>query len=81
MANHKSGLSADHTHSDAWTSWGALLADIEPDRHRLGDRHQDRTSGSANYLFADGHVENIEAAVIKARTAAGGNVAKPPGLP
>ncbi len=81
VANHKSGLSADHTHSDAWTSWGALLADIEPDRHRLGDRRQDRATGSANYLFADGRVEGIEAAVIKARTEAGENIARPPGIP
>lgn len=58
----------DHTHSRNWTSWGAVLADIQPDRHGF----------SANYLFADGHVESLPAAQLKARIEAGDNFARPP---
>lgn len=78
VADKKSGYSADHTHSEAWTNWGALLGDIEPDRHRIGGRGKQRTDGSANYLFADGHVESIEAAVVKKRIEQGVNIARPP---
>ncbi len=78
VAESKSRLSADHTHSDAWTGWATLLADIEPDRHRLGSRDQSRTNGSANYLYADGHVENIDAAKVKALADAGENIARIP---
>ncbi|HOW65471.1 MAG TPA: prepilin-type N-terminal cleavage/methylation domain-containing protein [Candidatus Paceibacterota bacterium] len=60
----------DHTHSRNWTSWGSVTADIQPDRH----------GSSANYLFADGHVESIAAARLKARIEAGDNFAKPPNL-
>jgi prepilin-type processing-associated H-X9-DG protein len=59
----------DHTHSRQWhLGWSAVTADIQPDRH----------GRSANYLFADGHVESIAAAKLKARLAAGDNFAKPP---
>ena len=59
----------DHTHSRQWLQgWNAVTADIQPDRH----------SGSANYLFADSHVEMIAAAKLKSRLAAGDNFAKPP---
>jgi len=59
----------DHTHSRQWTlGWSAVTADIQPDRH----------GSSANYLFADSHVESIAAAKLKARIAAGDNFAKPP---
>ncbi len=59
----------DHTHSRQWTlGWSAVTADIQPERH----------GQSANYLFADGHVESIAAAKLKARLAAGDNFAKPP---
>lgn len=58
----------DHTHSRKWTNgWSAVTADIQPTRH----------GSSANYLFADGHVENLAAAKLKARIAAGDNFAKP----
>ena len=58
----------DHTHSRQWLlGWSAVTADIQPDRH----------GRSANYLFADGHVENLAAAKLKARIAAGDNFAKP----
>ena len=59
----------DHTHSRQWLlGWYAVTADIQPDRH----------GRSANYLFADGPVENLTAASLKARIAAGDNFAKPP---
>lgn len=65
------GLSVmnDHTHSRQWhLGWNTVLADIQPDRH----------GRSANYLFADAHVEAIPAARLKARLEAGDNFAKPP---
>jgi len=55
----------DHIHGAEWTSWTAALNDIEPDRFRPGTRSADRTKGSANYLFADGHVENLTAKDFK----------------
>ena len=59
----------DHTHSRSWhLGWSSITADIQPDRH----------GGSANYLFADGHVENIQAAKLKKLSEATNNFAKPP---
>jgi prepilin-type N-terminal cleavage/methylation domain-containing protein/prepilin-type processing-associated H-X9-DG protein len=75
------GLSvySDHTHSLNWdTGWNAVLADIQPDRFRSGSPAADRSRGSANYLYADGHVETLDASVIKARIDAGENPARPP---
>ncbi|MCS7091550.1 MAG: DUF1559 domain-containing protein [Verrucomicrobiota bacterium] len=59
----------DHAHSRRWDQgWPAVLADIQPDRHE----------GSANYLFADAHVEAIAATKLRARLEAGDNPARPP---
>jgi len=59
----------DHTHSRQWLlGWSSVTADIQPTRH----------GQSANYLFADSHVESIRAEKLKARIAAGDNFAKPP---
>lgn len=57
------GLNAarDHTHSRRWTSWAAVTADIQPDRFRTGDSAAERNKGSANYLYADGHVQSLTA--------------------
>jgi prepilin-type processing-associated H-X9-DG protein len=63
----------DHAHCGDWTSWPAILADIEPDRHRTGDRATNRLKGSANHLFADGHVDTIEARDLKRRVDSGVN--------
>lgn len=68
----------DHIHGGEWTTWTAALNDIEPDRHRTGERSSDRTNGSAPYLFADGHVEVIPAADFKAKFSAGTNPAEVP---
>jgi prepilin-type processing-associated H-X9-DG protein len=63
------GVMNDHTHSRQWhLGWNTVLADIDPNRH----------GSSANYLFADAHVEAIAAAKLKARLAGGDNFAKPP---
>lgn len=57
---------SDHTHSERWRgNWRRLCGEIEPDRHRTGKSNADHTNGTANYLFADGHVENIEAQRIR----------------
>lgn len=55
----------DHAHCGEWTSWYGMLADVEVDRHRVGGRATDRLKGSANYLYLDGHVENITAKAMK----------------
>lgn len=88
----KQGVSvqSDHTHSERWGgselpepsaggNWDALCADIEPDRFTTNPK-ADHTDGSANYLFADAHVENIVASVIKERLERGDNIARPPDL-
>jgi general secretion pathway protein G len=59
----------DHTHSRQWLlGWNAVTADIQPTRH----------GSTANYLFADSHVESLQAAKLKTRIEAGDNFAKPP---
>jgi prepilin-type N-terminal cleavage/methylation domain-containing protein/prepilin-type processing-associated H-X9-DG protein len=64
-ANRVPSSTRDHIHGAEWTSWAAALNDIEPDRHRPGPRAADRLKGSANYLYADGHVENRSAKDFK----------------
>jgi prepilin-type processing-associated H-X9-DG protein/prepilin-type N-terminal cleavage/methylation domain-containing protein len=60
----------DHTHSRNWFreprdgTWNRILADIKPDRFKSSNS-ADRSRGSANYLYADGHVESIDASEIK----------------
>jgi len=68
------GPTSDHTHSRSWTGWNAMLRDIQPNRH--GGSEHDPTSGSANYLYADGHVESIPAIEIKQKIEAGENIAE-----
>lgn len=59
----------DHTHSRNWyLGWSSVTTDIQPNRHGT----------SANYLYADGHVESIQAAKLKFRIDAGDNFAQPP---
>lgn len=71
-------VTRDHIHGGEWTSWSAILNDIEPDRHRVGARSPNRTKGTSNYLFADGHVETIRAADFKVRVESGENPAAVP---
>ncbi len=73
------GPGNDHTHSNLWTSWSGVTNDIAPGRFG-GDKAAD-AKGRANYLYADGRVESISAALIKQKTESGVNIALPPGLP
>jgi prepilin-type N-terminal cleavage/methylation domain-containing protein/prepilin-type processing-associated H-X9-DG protein len=73
----------DHTHSYFWfvnpdpvRVWREIRNDIQPDRFHGGT--PDQTRGSANYLFADGHVKNIPAGRIKGWADQLFNFAKPP---
>jgi prepilin-type N-terminal cleavage/methylation domain-containing protein/prepilin-type processing-associated H-X9-DG protein len=69
----------DHTHSERWLgNWNRFCGDTEPNRHRTESSNKDHTNGSANYLYADGHVEAIEAAEVKRRIDRGVPFAKPP---
>ncbi|MFM7103763.1 MAG: type II secretion system protein [Verrucomicrobiota bacterium] len=69
----------DHTHSRNWfKGWDAVLADIQPDRHRSGSASVDHTGGSANYLYACGHVVAVKGRTLKARFDRGENIALPP---
>ena len=69
-------ISADHTHSRGWgLGWNYVTADIQPDRFRSG-RLAGR--GTANYLYADGHVDPIKADKLKTMIDHGNNFAQPP---
>lgn len=57
----------DHAHCAEWHSWAAMLADVAVDRHRRGAAASNRQHGDANYLYADGRVENIAAGDWKSR--------------
>ena len=68
----------DHTHARGWLlGWERVWRDIQPDRHRTGPAAPDRTRGSADYLFADCHVENIKASKLKQLIDQGINPAEP----
>lgn len=71
---------SDHTHSRNWFrlptgAWGRILQDIQPDRFGLSP--PEHTSGFANYLYGDGHVEVLTASQIRAWADAGFNFARP----
>lgn len=69
----------DHTHSRNWfRGWNAVLADIQPDRHRTGPTTFDHSAGQADYLYADGHALAMEARKLKQRVDRGEDVARPP---
>lgn len=69
----------DHTHSRNWSKgWAAVVADIQPDRHRSGQPSPDHSRGVANYLFACGHVLSLQARGLKERVDRGENIARPP---
>lgn len=71
------GPGNDHTHSESWTSWGAVLADISPYRH--GGSPEEPDKGKTNILYADARVVTWRAEELKERTLAGENIARPPG--
>jgi len=72
------GAGNDHTHSNLWSSWAGVTADIAPGRFGGGDPAD--AKGRSNYLYADGRVESISAAALKRKTESGTNIAQPPGL-
>jgi len=78
VSNQKFGIGADHTHSEEWRNWVSVLVDITPDRFRTGRASTDRTKGRSNYLYADGHVESLDAAKLKTLIDQGINPAMPP---
>ena len=67
---------ADHTHSRGWNSWSRVLSDIQPNRFG-GTEGSNGLGGRANYLYADGHVESIEAGDFRAKILSGINPANP----
>lgn len=71
----------DHVHSGEWVNWQKMLNDVQVDRHLAGEPAKSpaqRTKGSANYLYADGHTENISAADMKRLLDSGTNPAVVP---
>jgi len=86
-----SAITEDHTHSRNWFKvfssdtpdkrWKRIVADIQPNRFSGGGSKlpaEQRTSGTANYLFVDGHVESIPASQIRAWSDSNTNFALPP---
>jgi len=80
----------DHTHSRNWFKvfsadtpekrWKRIVADIQPNRFGSSTQllPEQRISGNANYLLADGHVEIISATQIKIWSNESFNFALPP---
>lgn len=74
------GPGNDHTHSNQWSSWGALCSDIAPGRFG-GDRNDPRAvKGRSNYLYADGSTRSFRAGEVKNEIDSGINIAAIPGL-
>lgn len=74
-------VKADHTHGRSWVAngkgmWTAVLNDLQPDRFGY-TAEPEHTGGSANYLFAEGHVESQRAIGLKRRIDAGDNFSLP----
>jgi len=71
--NKSSGPSEDHVHSGYLGSWRTLLSEIKPNAY-FGNL-RDQSKGSANYLFADTHVQSIPAVEIKRQVDGKKNIA------
>lgn len=69
---NKTATGTDHIHSGVMRSWSGVRSEIWPDA--FGGGAPDGTTGSANYLFADGHVQNIAAAAIKEHVESGQDI-------
>ena len=69
---NKTATGTDHIHCGVMKSWGGLRGEIWPDS--FGGNSPDGTIGSANYLFADGHVQNIAAAKLRERVESGTDI-------
>ncbi len=75
----------EHCHPNTWFTpqrienqqvWLWLIQEIQPDRH-WSSHAIDNTKGVAHYLFADGHVQSIDATQIKGFADEGNNFARP----
>jgi len=64
----------DHICGDI-SSWDGFRAETWPDAYG-GDPEGEGDAGSSNYLFADGHVQNIAASEIKRRIESGDDISK-----
>jgi prepilin-type processing-associated H-X9-DG protein len=69
---NKTATGTDHIHSGVMKSWGGVRGEIWPDA--FGGGAPDGTTGNANYLFADGHVQTIAASVLKERVESGQDI-------
>jgi len=69
---NKTATGTDHIHSGVMRSWSGVRSEIWPDA--FGGGSPDGTAGSANYLFADGHVQNIAASALKERVESGTDI-------
>ena len=70
-------VTADHTHSRSWSDWSTVTWDISTDRYGANGSPQ-FLDGSSNYLFADWHVEQIQAPELKKLIDDGVNFSRPP---
>lgn len=69
---NKTSRNDDHIHVGVMRSWSGLRGEIWPDA--FGGGLRDGSRGSANYLFADGHVQNIAAGTLKQRVESGQDI-------
>jgi prepilin-type N-terminal cleavage/methylation domain-containing protein/prepilin-type processing-associated H-X9-DG protein len=69
---NKTATGTDHIHSGVMQSWSGVRGEIWPDA--FGGGSPDGTTGNANYLFADGHVQNIAASTLKERVESGQDI-------
>ncbi len=69
---NKTATGTDHIHSGVMKSWSGVRGEIWPDA--FGGGAPDGTTGSANYLFADGRVQNIAASALKERVESGQDI-------
>jgi prepilin-type N-terminal cleavage/methylation domain-containing protein/prepilin-type processing-associated H-X9-DG protein len=69
---NKTATGTDHIHSGVMKSWGGVRGEIWPDA--FGGGSPDGTTGNANYLFADGHVQTIAASALKERVESGQDI-------
>lgn len=83
-----SGTGEDHTHSRGWFAgsltpvqrWNRIVSDIQPNRFGSspGLPREQRATGVANYLMADGHVDSLPGTQIRQWADEDFNFARPP---
>lgn len=84
------GITEDHTHSRGWfkspinQAWARIVRDINPGRFggpKPGTPPAQHGAGNANYLYADGHVQLIDANAVRVWADEGRNFALPSRAP